>query len=94
MALSCLYSVSYKHRDVYKRQVITSNVSCLPEAGGNASMYIAPYDVQDLADKMRNLAGNAALANSMREKGWLHAQQFTTERAAAAVMQVYKYLVE
>lgn len=74
--------------------VITSNVSCLPEAGGNASMYIAPYDVQDLADKMRNLAGNAALANSMREKGWLHAQQFTTERAAAAVMQVYKNLVE
>lgn len=73
--------------------VITSNVSCMPEAGGDAAAYIEPFDENDLASKMKLISQNTALAISMKEKGWLHAQQFTAERCAMNVMNVYKQLL-
>lgn len=73
--------------------VITSNVSCLPEAGGDAAEYIDPFDDKDLSEKMYLIATNKAYALQMTERGWQHAQYFTAERTAAAVMGVYKKLM-
>jgi glycosyltransferase involved in cell wall biosynthesis len=73
--------------------VITSNVSCMPEAGGDAAAYIAPFDEKDLAEKMKAIATDAALAESMKEKGWIHAQKFSAEVCATAVMNVYKKIL-
>jgi glycosyltransferase involved in cell wall biosynthesis len=73
--------------------VITSNVSCMPEAGGDAADYISPFDEKDLAEKMKAIAKNAALAESMKEKGWIHAQKFSAELCATGVMNVYKKIL-
>jgi glycosyltransferase involved in cell wall biosynthesis len=73
--------------------VITSNVSCMPEAGGDAAAYISPFDEKDLAEKMKAIATDAALAESMKEKGWIHAQKFSAELCATAVMNVYKKIL-
>lgn len=69
--------------------VITSNLSCLPEAGGEGARYIDPYSVTELAVAMTELSENELLRKDMMEKGWQHAQNFTAEKCAEAVMQVY-----
>lgn len=73
--------------------VITSNVSCMPEAGGDAAAYIDPLDAEELASKMEAIANNKELAAVMSAKGLAHAAHFSTEKTADAIMQVYKKLV-
>lgn len=72
--------------------VITSNVSCLPETGGDAALYVNPNDENEMAAAMFSIANNIELRNKMIEKGIYHAQNFTIQKCAAAVMNVYKAL--
>jgi glycosyltransferase involved in cell wall biosynthesis len=73
-----------------KLPVITSNVSCLPEAGGDAAYYIDPSSPEQIAEGMKKIYTDKDFAESMKEKGWLHAQNFTPEKHAESVMNVYK----
>lgn len=72
--------------------VITSNTSCLPEAGGPGAWYIDPANVKQLADTMIEVQQNVAARQKKIQLGWAYAQQFTTQQAAAAVMEVYTAL--
>lgn len=74
--------------------VITSNVSCMPEAAGDAAAYIDPYDFESLALKMEAIAHDKTLAATMTEKGWDHAQKFTAQKCAEQVNNVYKKLIK
>lgn len=69
--------------------VITSNISCLPETGGDAAYYVDPYSYKEIAAGMLRLANDTSLTEEMKEKGLLHAQNFTPQKCAAEVMQVY-----
>ena len=73
---------------------IISNVSCMPETGGDAALYIDPFDDKTLAEKMKAVAGNTELRASMIEKGFAHAQNFTVEKCTAAVMEVYRKIIQ
>jgi glycosyltransferase involved in cell wall biosynthesis len=73
-----------------KLPVITSNISCLPEAGGDAAYYVNPGSAEEIAEGMKKIYLNKDLANSMKERGWQHAQKFTQQKCAEAVMNVYK----
>ncbi len=75
-----------------KLPVITSNLSCLPETGGNAAIYINPENENELALAMEAVANNTELRTGMIEKGITHALNFTKQRCAEAVMNVYKTL--
>lgn len=70
--------------------VITSNISCLPEAGGEGAWYVNPLDEQQMAYAMLEVIQNTELKNNKIEKGWQHAQRFTAQKCADAVMQVYQ----
>ncbi len=70
--------------------VITSNVSCLPEAGGDAAFYVNPAIAEEIADAMYKIATEPELRLSMAVKGMAHAEHFTPQRCAAAVMNLYK----
>lgn len=72
--------------------VITSNISCLPETGGDAALYINPVDENEMAEAMKAVANDQALKNSMIEKGILHAANFTQQKCAETVMNVYREL--
>ncbi len=72
--------------------VITSNVSCMPEAGGDAAAYIEPFDHVTLAAKMQAIANDQVLVQAMQEKGLQHAQNFTPAKTAAEVMKLYHTL--
>ena len=70
--------------------VITSNVSCLPEAGGEGAYYVNPASAEEIAEGMKKIYRDEIFANKMREKGWEHAQLFTQQKCADHVMNVYK----
>ncbi len=72
--------------------VITSNVSCMPETGGNAARYIDPYSTDDMAQAIQEVTTNDVLRNEMITQGISHAAQFTPELCAAGVMKVYEEL--
>ena len=72
--------------------VITSNTSCLPEAGGEGAYYVDPLKPGDIAVGMKEIFQNKSLADEMRKKGKLHAMKFTQEKCAASVMKIYKTL--
>lgn len=75
-----------------KLPVITSNVSCLPEAGGDAAYYVDPLNVEEIAEGMKKIFFDHQLCENMKQKGWLHAQNFKPQKCAASVMDVYKSL--
>ena len=70
--------------------VITSNVSCLPEVGGDAAYYVNPSVAEEIAEGMRKIYNDKLLAGSMREKGWKHAMRSSPEIYAANMMDIYK----
>ncbi|MBA2498679.1 MAG: glycosyltransferase family 4 protein [Chitinophagaceae bacterium] len=74
--------------------VITSNVSCLPEAGGDAALYVNPNDANEIGESMKRIYEDEILVSEMKEKGWQYAQNFTPEKCAASVMNVYNELVK
>lgn len=71
---------------------ITSNVSCLPEAGGDAAVYVNPLNVDKMKNAMEEIVSNQSLRKSLIEKGKLHVQKFTQQVCSANVMAVYKNL--
>ena len=73
--------------------VITSNISCLPETGGNAAYYVDPYKPGEIAEGMWKLISDNKLVEEMKTKGLLHAQKFTPQKCAEPVMQVYLRLL-
>lgn len=77
-----------------KTPVITSNTSCLPEAGGSGAFYIDPHSVDAIAQAMQKLYYDSDLRNKMIEEGWQHAQNFSLQKSSAAVINVYKKMVE
>jgi glycosyltransferase involved in cell wall biosynthesis len=70
--------------------VITSNVSCLPEAGGDGAYYVNPNSAEEIAEGMKRIYTDKQLAATLRERGWQHAQNFTQQKSAASVIDVYK----
>ncbi|HRH49882.1 MAG TPA: glycosyltransferase family 1 protein [Panacibacter sp.] len=75
-----------------KLPVITSNVSCLPEAGGEGALYVDPMNAEQIADAMLRIATENNLRNTLIIKGWQYAQNFKPQKCATDVMNVYKNL--
>jgi glycosyltransferase involved in cell wall biosynthesis len=72
--------------------VITSNVSCLPEAGGDGAHYIDPNSPEEIAAGMKKIYSDKNYTSGLISNGWQHAQHFTQKKCADAVMDVYKTL--
>jgi len=72
--------------------VITSNVSCLPEAGGDGAYYVDPNSSEEIAEGMKTIFADGSFTEALKQKGWQHAQNFTQQKCAADVMRVYEKL--
>jgi glycosyltransferase involved in cell wall biosynthesis len=68
--------------------VITSNVSSLPEAGGDAALYVDPENVDDIAAKMKKLLGDRELRQELIAKGKKQVLKFSWEKAAKDTLRV------
>lgn len=73
--------------------VLTSNVSSLPEAAGDAAMLVDPNNVEALAAGLHRLLTDELLRRELRERGLAHASQFTWSHAACQTVQTYRQAV-
>jgi glycosyltransferase involved in cell wall biosynthesis len=74
--------------------VITSNISSLPEAGGDAALYVNPEDVDDIAEKITQLVGSEKLRKELVEKGKEQVKKFSWEKTAKQTLEVLKQVAE
>ncbi len=74
--------------------VITSNVSCMPETGGDATLYVDPTNDEQMADAILTVLNDSQKVGEMIEKGWAHAQKFTQEKCAREVMKTYNEVMK
>lgn len=74
--------------------VITGNGSSLPEAGGNAAVYIHPNDSKDIKSKILFLWNNDAERKRRAEIGLEYVQRFNDNIIAARIMEVYREVMQ
>ena len=70
--------------------VITSNVSCLPEAAGPDSVYIDPNNFEDIKAKINFLWDNESERNRRARKGLEFVHKFNDETIAKEMMSAYQ----
>jgi glycosyltransferase involved in cell wall biosynthesis len=68
--------------------VIVSREASLPEVCGDAAMYCDALSVEDIADKVTQMMGDAALRASWRVRGREHARSFRWDRSARQLLDV------
>lgn len=73
--------------------VITSNISCLPEAGGDAAYYVDPGSNEQIAEAMLKIYSDQGLRMKMINAGRQHVQNFTLEKCTETVMDVYQKIL-
>lgn len=69
---------------------ITSNVSAMPEAAGEAAIMVSPQDEDEMADALLKVLTNRSARAIVRERGRAHARQFTWARAAQLTAETYR----
>ncbi len=62
--------------------VITSNVTSMPEAAGDAGLLVNPKSVEDISSAMRKLFQDSLLRNSLIEKGKVQVKKFSWDLTA------------
>jgi len=68
--------------------VITSRVSSLPEAGGDAALYVDPESISDISSKIEMVLGDKNLRSEMVAKGTDQLKKFSWEKAAKETLAV------
>lgn len=76
-----------------KTVVVTSNTSCLPEAGGKDSVYIDPKNELDIRAKIKFLWENESERKRREEKGFEFVQKFNDEPIAKELMHLYQKII-
>lgn len=74
----------------YGCPVLTSNVSSLPEAGGDAVLYFDPNNVDDMAEKITKIVNDEKLRKVLIEKGKKQAQKFNWDKTAKQTLDVLR----
>ncbi len=76
-----------------KTVVITSNTSCLPEAGGPDSVYVYPENHLDIQSKIKFLWDNESERKRRADKGFEFVQKFNDEPIANNLMNLYQKII-
>ena len=74
--------------------VITSNVSSMPEVGGEAVEYVNPESVVDIENKLRLVMEDSKKRELMIKKGFEQAKKFSWEKCAKETAEVYRKVME
>jgi glycosyltransferase involved in cell wall biosynthesis len=62
--------------------VITSNVTSMPEVAGDAALLVDPFDVKEIADAMKKIAGDKSLREELIQKGFQRCKAFSWDLSA------------
>lgn len=74
----------------YRCPVVASNTSCFPEIAGDAAVYFDPRTADDLAAVLTRVLDDAALRQTMIERGVAREAEFSWDRAARETADFYR----
>ena len=74
--------------------VVTSNVSSLPEAAGDAALLVDPLDVGDIAQAIWRALDDSDLRYRLIERGLVQSTVFTWDRSARELLDAYRGLID
>lgn len=77
----------------YGCPVITSNVSSLPEAGGDAALYVNPLDADDIKEKIELMINDKGLRIKFVKKGYEQVKKFSWEKTARETLTALEGLM-
>ncbi len=69
---------------------LTSKVSSMPEVCGDAALYVDPFDVREMREKIERLVGDKALREYLSDRALARAQQLTPAHFAEQVADGYR----
>jgi len=70
--------------------VIASNVTSIPEVGGDAALYFDPRSEDQIANSLQSVLNDPILRETLKEKGRVRAKQFSWSETARKTLAVYK----
>ncbi len=70
--------------------VVAARTSSLPEVGGDAAVYVDPYDERDICEQVVRAVEDDTLRKTLVERGLARAKQFTWRRTAEETLKVYE----
>jgi glycosyltransferase involved in cell wall biosynthesis len=70
--------------------IIASNTSCIPEIVGDAGVLVNPYNVEEVASALLNLAEDPELKAELSSKGIQRAGRFKWEHTIRKTIEVYR----
>lgn len=73
--------------------VVTSDVSSLPEVGGDAAAYVDPTNIKEIQKTIRKVFYDDAIRKEMIKEGLRNAKLFSWEKTIEQTIGVYKSLV-
>lgn len=73
--------------------VITSNLSSMPEVGGEAALYVDPKDQSDIDQKLKKVLEDEGLRKEVVRQGLSQAKKFSWEKCAKETADVYRRLM-
>lgn len=73
--------------------VITSKTSSLPEAGGDAALYINPENPEEIGQALATVLSDQTLRESLIAKGKINVRRYTPEKFAKELEQLYNSIL-
>jgi glycosyltransferase involved in cell wall biosynthesis len=70
--------------------VITSNTSSMPEISGGAAILVDPFQPEELTFAINHVLSDQKLRLKLREAGFKQASQFSWQKMASKVLEIYK----
>lgn len=74
--------------------VITSNVSAMPEAAGDAAIYVDPHNLFDIEEKLKMVMEDQDLREQLIKKGFSQAKKFSWEKCAQQTADIYNHFAK
>ncbi len=69
---------------------VSSNSGSLQEVGGKAPLYFNPHNLEDMADKIKQVLNSGQLRKQLIKKGKRRIKLFSWEKLAGQTLEVYK----
>jgi glycosyltransferase involved in cell wall biosynthesis len=73
--------------------VITSNVTALPEVGGDVAVLVNPLDIKEISIKMASLLLDKEKLEDLSKKGIIKAQNFVWSKTSKETVDLYLKLL-
>ncbi len=74
--------------------VLTSDISALPETGGDGALYVDPYDEEAIADGIVKLLTDESLRKELTQKGFRNAERYSWEASAEKLDKILERYAE